>query len=102
MGKTRRRFSGEFKAKVAIEALREGKTLAELASEFGIHPNQITAWKSDFLRNAGKVFGGGEEFSEAEVDEIKTPLYEQIGRLKVELDWLKKKYAEFRPKGDLP
>ena len=102
MGKTRRRFTGEFKAKVAIEALKERKTLAELASEFDIHPNQITAWKSEFLQNAGKVFGGGEELSEAEVDEMKTPLYEQIGRMKVELDWLKKKYVECRLKGDLP
>ena len=102
MGKTRRRFTGEFKAKVAMEALKERKTLAELATEFGIHPNQITAWKGEFLQNAGKIFSGGDGLSEAEAEEQKTPLYEQIGRLKVQLDWLKKKYVECRLKGDLP
>ena len=61
MGKTRRRFSAEFKAKVAIEAIRERKTQAELSVEFGLHPNQIMAWKKEFIENAGKVFGDGEE-----------------------------------------
>ena len=90
MGKTGRRFTGEFKAKFAVEALKGRKTLAELATEFGIHPDQITAWKGEFLQNAGKIFGGGDGLSEAEAEEQKMPLHEQIGRLKVRLDWLKK------------
>jgi transposase-like protein len=93
MGKKRRRFSGEFKAKVAIEAIRERKTLAELSVEFQVHPNQITAWKKEFLENAGKAFGDSDDLSEAAEDEIKTPLYEQIGRMKVEIDWMKKNYV---------
>lgn len=93
MGKKRRRFSGEFKARVAIEAIRERKTLAELSVEFQVHPNQITAWKKEFLDNAGKAFGDSEELSESAEDEIKTPLYEQIGRMKVEIDWMKKNYV---------
>jgi transposase-like protein len=93
MGKKRRRFSGEFKAKVAIEAIRERKTLADLSVEFQVHPNQITAWKKEFLENAGKAFGDSDDLSEAAEDEIKTPLYEQIGRMKVEIDWMKKNYV---------
>ena len=99
MGKTRRRFSAEFKAKVAIEAIRERKTQAELSVEFGLHPNQIMAWKKEFIENAGTVFGDGEEISEEKKDEFKLPLFEQIGRMKVELDWMKKNYASLSLKG---
>lgn len=99
MGKTRRRFSAEFKAKVAIEAIRERKTQAELSVEYGLHPNQIMAWKKEFIENAGKVFGDGEEISEATEDKLKLPLYEQIGRMKVEIDWMKKNYANCLLKG---
>ena len=101
MGKKRRRFSAEFKAKVAIEAIRERKTQAELSVEFGLHPNQIMAWKKEFIGNAGKVFGDNAEISEATEDALKTPLYEQIGRMKVELDWMKKNYSLLQLKGKL-
>jgi len=99
MGKTRRRFSAEFKAKVAIEAIRERKTQAELSVEFGLHPNQIMAWKKEFIENAGKVFGDVEEISEEKKDEFKLPLFEQIGRMKVELDWMKKNCGSLSLKG---
>jgi transposase-like protein len=102
MGKTRRRFSAEFKAKVAIEAIRERKTQAELSVEFGLHPNQIMAWKKEFIENAGRVFGNGDEISETAEDELKLPLYEQIGRMKVEIDWMKKNYVSLRLKGKSP
>lgn len=87
MSKHRTRHSAEFKAKVAMAALSETKTLAELSSEYGIHPTQITRWKQELIANAPELFGKGkkkEANHEAEVAE----LYRQIGKLKVENDFL--------------
>ena len=85
----RRSFSAEFKAKVAIEALKEQHTLQELAQKFELHPNQISAWKQEFLEKSASVFTTGKKKEEATVDPSK--LYEEIGRLKVEVDYLKKR-----------
>lgn len=90
MTKKRRRFTKRFKAKVALDALREQKTIAELASEHGVHPNQISTWKKQLKDQAGAAFGG-EGLTEKEVEQQKASLYEQIGRLKVEVDFLRKK-----------
>lgn len=90
MTKKRRQYSNNFKAKVALEALRERKTVAQLASEYDIHPNQITEWKKQLKDQAGVAFGG-EGRTEAEIEKEKTDLYEQIGRLKVETEFLRKK-----------
>ena len=92
MKKGRRNHGAAFKAKVALEAVRGMKSMAELASEFEVHPSQIAKWKKQLLEAAPDVFVDGrrrrgEEDAEAE----RARLYEQIGRLKVELDWLKKK-----------
>ena len=87
MAKHRIRRSAEFKAKVALAALSETKTLAELASEYGVHQTQITRWKQDLIANAPDLFGKGKKKElnhEAEVDE----LHRQIGKLKVENDFL--------------
>lgn len=87
MPQHRTRHSAEFKAKVALAALSESKTLAELASEYKVHPTQITRWKQELAANAPDLFGKGkkkEANHEAEIDE----LHRQIGKLKVENDFL--------------
>lgn len=94
MSRKRRIFSASFKAKVALSAARGDKTLAELASQHGVYPNQISAWKKQLLEGASGLFEDGRKRSSAEESVEASQLYEQIGRLKVELDWLKKKSAE--------
>jgi transposase len=84
----RRQFSAEFKAKVAIEALKEQQTLQELAQKHEVHPNQISSWKQEFLQNSASLFTKGNKREERE-DTAR--LYEEIGRLKVEVDFLKKR-----------
>ena len=92
MSRRRRTFSGAFKAKVALAAIRGDKTTAELASEFGVHGNQVSAWKKQLLEGAPGLFA---ERRAHEADgAAEEELYEQIGRLKMEVEWLKKKSAE--------
>jgi len=94
MGTKRRRFSDKFKAKVALEAIRGVKSLAELATEYKLHPNQISKWKKLVLADAAIIFSGKKENlggSDKSEDEITAPLYEEIGRLKMDVKWLKKK-----------
>lgn len=91
MGKKRKRHSSEFKAKVAIEAVKELKTRNEIASEFDIHPVQISNWKKELLENAPSLFNNKEAKAEKDHEAEKAQLYEQIGRLQMQLDWLKKK-----------
>ena len=91
MKRTRKKHSAGFKAKVALAAIKGDRTIAELASEFGIHPNQIHNWKKQLLEGAVSVFEGGAPgegaSNEAQVD----LLYRQIGQLKVENDFLARK-----------
>ncbi len=91
MGGIRRRHTGVFKAKVALEALRGEKTIAELSSEYGIHSNQIRQWKKRLMEELPAIFSDRRRRSEKEGEELTSELYRQIGQLKVELDWLKKK-----------
>ena len=84
----RRKFTSAFKAKVAIEAIRERKTLAELSKEYEVHPNIITKWKKEFLERSAVVFET--EPPQDDFDAEREKLFAKIGQLEVERDWLKK------------
>src|SRR5690554_765420 len=90
MKRTRRKFSSEFKSKVAIEALKERYTLSELAERFELHPNQISQWKQEFLERSKDIFDSPAKQSKdtSQVDAEK--LYNKIGPLEMERDFLKK------------
>lgn len=91
MARTRRRFDAVFKSKVALEAIRGMKTVSEIAQQFKVHPNQVTMWKKQLVEGATEVFEGGSSSSKKHGEEPEAAeLYEQIGRLKVELEWKKK------------
>ncbi len=95
----KRQYDASFKARVALEVIREKKTVNQLASQFGIHPTLLTRWRKEMLAGAEQVFSGGgggpktrkKTGNEPEVKD----LFEQIGRLNMELDWLKKKLQPF-------
>jgi putative transposase len=87
----RKRYDASFKARVALEAIRGDRTVAEIAATYGVHPNQITKWKRQALDELPKIFSGRNEKKEAQGKDLVDQLYQQIGQLKVELDWLKKK-----------
>jgi transposase-like protein len=93
MKRAKRTFSAEFKAKVAIEAIKEVKTISELAQIYQVHPNLISLWKKDFLSNAGRVFDAGKDEAEQikKLQKEKDDLIQQIGQLTVDNNWLKKK-----------
>jgi transposase-like protein len=89
--KTRKRFTSDFKAKVAIEALKERETLQELAVRFGVHPNQITQWKKQLLEQCPTLFKTGTGVKEKQKDGLIDDLYRKIGQFQIEMEWLKKK-----------
>jgi len=93
MGRRKRRdFSAKFKTMVALEALKERKTLAELASEHDVTASQISTWKKQVLDSLPEVFGSSAASLEREHEKLTSQLYEKIGRLEMELDWLQKKH----------
>lgn len=85
----RKQHSSELKAKVAIAAVKGLQTVNEIASEYGVHPTQVSLWKKQLLSGATDLFGGSH--SKKTNDDLQDRLYQEIGQLKVELDWLKKK-----------
>ena len=87
----RKKINSGLKAKVALEAFRGEKTLAQVASEYGIHPNQISKWKQKLLKRAGELFSKTKDSGIIEHQELTDKLHRTIGELKVENDWLKKK-----------
>jgi transposase len=88
MKTNRRKFSGAFKARVAIEALKERETLAELSKRYEVHPNIISKWKNEFIERASEIFETKAPDKQAEIDLEK--LYAKIGQLEMERDFLKK------------
>ena len=88
--KKRKTFTKEFKARVALDAVKGQKTLGELSAEYGVHSNQIGQWKKRLIKEAPDLFSRGKN-RDAEAQEAeKDRLYQQIGKLQVELEWLKK------------
>jgi len=88
---SRKQFTSEFKSKVAIEALKGHKTINELSTEFGVHPTQINNWRKQLIKLSKSAFSGKVEKEQQSLEEERDRLYAQIGKQKVELDWLKKK-----------
>jgi len=95
MARKRKSHTAAFKAQVALAAVKGDKTASELASLHGVHPTLIHAWKKQLVSNAEELFQNGPMTSSVEHEALQAQLYEQIGRLKTELDWLKKKAASF-------
>jgi transposase-like protein len=93
--KQRKNYNSQFKAKVALEAVRGRLTINEISKEFGVHPNQISKWKKQFLESLPQIFESSKNAQTTENEELVGQLYQQIGQLKVELDWVKKKSAIF-------
>jgi len=91
MGRTRKRFSKEFKAKVAFEALKGDRTMAELSSEFGVHVSQITKWKKELGEGIPDIFAGKGDPEGKSKDKLIEELYKRIGQIEVENNWFKKK-----------
>jgi transposase-like protein len=91
MKNKRRNHTAQFKAKVAFEAAKGDKTIAQLASEYEVHPTQITQWKKQLLESLPVIFSRQRQNELHKQEELTSELYQQIGQLKVELDWLKKK-----------
>jgi len=91
VGTKRRKHAAEFKAKVALEAVKGVRTLSELSSVYKVHPTAIGQWKRRLLEGAAGVFEGEIGSLGKSEDDLTGPLYEKIGRLEVEVDWLKKK-----------
>ena len=91
MGRTRRSFSNELKAKIALAALKGDKTMAELSGEFGVHANMITRWKGEAKDGIAGVFAGSDREEIREIKEKNEELYKTIGKIQVENEWLRKK-----------
>jgi transposase len=91
MRSIRRGHDAAFKARVALEAVKGEKTIAQLSSEFGVHSNQIRQWRKQLLEGLPQLFSDRRRKDDQDRQELLAELYEQIGRLKMELEWLKKK-----------
>ena len=87
----RRNFSVEMKSRIALEAIKGQKTIQEIASHYGVHPNQVTNWKRQAIEGLCSVFADRRSRPDTSEEAIKAELYQQIGEMKMELDWLKKR-----------
>ena len=87
----RKSFTAEFKTRVALEAIKGHRTVSEIASDHGVHPHQITQWKKHAIEGLPDILSDRRQKRTKDQEELVSQLYQQIGQLKVELDWLKKK-----------
>jgi len=88
---TKKHYDNRFKAQISLEAIKEQRTISEIANEYGVHPTQITQWKKIVLQELPDIFSKKREKDQRDSEAREAELYRQIGQLKVELDWLKKK-----------
>ena len=95
MAKQRKKHTAAFKAQVALAAVKGDKTVNELASHYEVHPTLIHGWKKQLITGAEAIFEGPAKAASADAEARQAELYEQIGRLKMELEWLQKKVAPF-------
>jgi len=91
MRSMRRKIDATLKAKVALEAIKGEKTVSEIAAKFEVHPNQVTQWRKIVVESLPSLFSRRKKKEDRESEELRDELFRQIGQLKVELDWLKKK-----------
>jgi transposase-like protein len=91
MGRQRKTYSAELKARIALEAIKGQMTVNQIATHYGVHPNQVAQWKQQAVRQMPELFSRPATRAAEDDEELKAQLYQQIGQLKVELDWLKKK-----------
>ncbi len=91
MGRPRRTFSAEQKSQIALEALRERQSLSEIAQKHNVHPSQVTAWKKQAIEGLSQAFSESTATDREAYEREKALLFQQIGQLQFELDWLKKK-----------
>ena len=95
MARKRKSYPVAFKAQVAMAAVKEDRTVNQLASQFDVHPTLVHGWKKQLLAGAESIFSDGAKTAAVDAEAVQAELYEQIGRLKMELEWLKKKAAGF-------
>ena len=88
---SRKQYDNRFKAQVAIEAIKNQRTMAQIASDYEVHPNQVSQWKRQILEQSPQLFANGHPQAASDNDRLIAELYRQIGQLKVELDWVQKK-----------
>ena len=87
----RKQYSADLKAKIAVEAVKGQRTIQEIASHYEVHPTMVTNWKRQLLEGASEIFSNGRAQASEADEQVRAELYQQIGKLQVEVDWLKKK-----------
>ena len=92
----RKQFTAGFKGKIAVEAIKGQRTAQEIGSIYGVHPTQVTTWKRQLVAQAAEIFTRGGVHDNEAIEQEKAELYQQIGRLQMELDWLQKKSGILR------
>ena len=91
MKRQRKQYSADLKAKIAVEAVKGQRTMQEIALHYSVHPSLVTQWKKQLLDGAGEIFSSGRDQAAEAEEQLKAELYQQVGKLQVELEWLKKK-----------